>query len=94
MKSLVGKKTILSFIIAVFLISAGTAFSGGKVSHKRHPNLAAAQMLIEKAVNKVSAAQAANEFDMEGHAAKAKALLDQAYAEIKLAAETANINKK
>ena len=66
-----------------------TAFKGN-VSHKRHPNLAAAQTLIEKAVNKVSAAQAANEFDMEGHAAKAKALLDQAYAEIKLAALTAN----
>ncbi|HUI28714.1 MAG TPA: hypothetical protein VLX91_00755 [Candidatus Acidoferrales bacterium] len=89
MKSLLRKKTILSCIIAVFLFAGITAF-GGKVSHKRHPNLAAAQTLIEKAVNKVSAAQAANEFDMEGHAAKAKALLDQAYAEIKLAAVTAN----
>jgi hypothetical protein len=31
---------------------------------------------------------------MEGHAAKAKALLDQADAEIKLAAEAANHNKR
>ena len=35
----------------------------------------------------------ANEFDMNGHAAKAKALLDEAYSEIKLAAEAANRNK-
>ena len=90
MKSLFSMKTILSCIIALFLVSGATAYAGQKVSHKRHPNLSAAQMLIEKAVNKISAAQAANEFDMEGHAAKAKALLDQAYAEIKLAALTAN----
>jgi len=32
----------------------------------------------------------ANEFDMGGHAARAKDLLDQAYREIKLAAEAAN----
>jgi hypothetical protein len=89
MKSLLRKKTILSCIIAVFLVSGITAYTGN-VSHKRHPNLAAAQALIEKAVKRVSDAQVANEFDMEGHAAKAKALLDQAYAEIKLAAETAN----
>ena len=94
MKSWLSRKTIICCIIAVFLVAGITAFSGGKVSQKRHPNLAAAQALIEKAVNKVSAAQSANEFDMEGHAAKAKALLDQAYAEIKLAAVTANINKK
>jgi hypothetical protein len=73
----------------VVLVSGITAYSGN-VGHKRHPNLAAAQALIEKAVKRVSAAQVANEFDMEGHAAKAKALLDQAYAEMKLAAVTAN----
>ena len=57
---------------------------------RRHPNLNAAQRLIEQAINRVSTAQGANEFDMGGHAVKAKALLEQADAEIKLAAETAN----
>ena len=61
---------------------------------RRHPNLNAAQRLIEQAINRVSTAQGANEFDMDGHAIKAKQLLDQADAEIKLAAEAANHNKR
>jgi hypothetical protein len=61
---------------------------------RRHPNLNAAQRLIEQAIGRVATAQGANEFDMDGHAAKAKALLDQADAEIKLAAEAANHNKR
>jgi len=60
------------------------------VSPKRHPNLAAAQRLVDQAFNKISAAQQANEWDMNGHAAKAKQLLDQANSELKLAAEAAN----
>jgi hypothetical protein len=75
---------LLSFCITVY---------AGNVSPTRHPNLAAAQRFIEKAINKVSAAQTANEFYMNGHAAKAKALLDQAYNEIKFAAESANANR-
>lgn len=64
------------------------------ISGKRHPNLAAAQRLSEQAFNKISAAQQANEFDMDGHAAKAKDLLDQANRELKEAAEAANHNHK
>ena len=60
------------------------------VSPARHPNLAAAQRLISEAWEKISVAQKANEFDMQGHAQKAKELLDQANTEIKLAAEAAN----
>lgn len=60
------------------------------VSGKRHPNIAAAQRLSEQAYQKLSAAQEANEFDMEGHAKKAKELLEQANSEMKLAAEAAN----
>jgi hypothetical protein len=60
------------------------------VSARRHPNLAAAQRLVDQAFNKITAAQNANEFDMSGHAAKAKQLLDQANAELKQAAEAAN----
>jgi hypothetical protein len=61
-----------------------------RVSYARHPNLAEAQTYIEQAMIKISDAQNANDFDMNGHAAKAKVLLEQAYAEVKLAAESAN----
>ena len=47
-----------------------------------------------EAFNKITAAQTANEWDLGGHAAKAKDLLEQADKELKLAAETANKNKK
>jgi len=55
-----------------------------------HPNLAAAQRHLDQAFEKINAAQAANEWDMDGHAAKAKDLIDQASRELKAAAETAN----
>jgi len=60
------------------------------VSPRRHPNIAAAQRFVEQAFNKITAAQEANEFDLGGHAAKAKELLDQVNKELKLAAEAAN----
>jgi hypothetical protein len=75
------------------LLFAGFSFAqrpSQNVSARRHPNIAAAQRLVGQAFEKISAAQQANEFDMAGHAAKAKQLLDQANAELKLAAETAN----
>ena len=64
------------------------------VSGKRHPNIAAAQRLAEQAFQKITAAQQANEWDMDGHAAKAKELLDQANRELKQAAEAANHNRR
>jgi hypothetical protein len=60
------------------------------VTPGRHPNLAAAQRLTEQAWQRIVAAQEANEFDMQGHAQKAKNLLDEANKELKLAAEAAN----
>lgn len=60
------------------------------VSAKRHPNLAAAQRLVDQAYQRVADAQRANEFDLGGHAARAKELLDQANAELKQAAEVSN----
>jgi hypothetical protein len=68
------------------------SFAGGVLTAQgpRHPNLMAAQDLINRAFDRITAAQAANEFDMGGHAAKAKDLLEQAKREIRLAAEAAN----
>ncbi|MDR3415906.1 MAG: hypothetical protein P4L83_06955 [Nevskia sp.] len=89
------KQIVLAMGAAALLIgSAALAEPRENVSGKRHPNLAAAQRLSEQAFNKVSAAQQANEFDMDGHAAKAKELLEQANNELKQAAEAANKNRK
>jgi len=60
------------------------------VSGARHPNLAAAQRLSSQAYQKILEAQRANEFDLGGHAQKAKDLLDQVNNELKQAAEAAN----
>ena len=60
----------------------------GKGMH--HPNLGAAQKLTQQAITKLEAAQKANEYDLGGHAAKAKDLLRQAGEQIKLATEAAN----
>ena len=49
-----------------------------------------AQNLCRDAYEKLVAAQKANEYDMGGHAQKAKEHLEQANAEIKMAAAAAN----
>jgi hypothetical protein len=59
----------------------------GKGMH--HPNLKSAHKLTLQAFAKLEAAQQAHEYDLGGHAAKAKALLKQASEEIKLATEAA-----
>lgn len=63
------------------------------VSPARHPNLAAAQRLSQQAWQRVLDAQKANEWDLGGHAQKAKELLDQVNNELKLAAEASNRRK-
>jgi hypothetical protein len=83
------RKLLLGCILCLGLFASGVLV-GQDVSPRRHPNLFAAQRFIEQAIGKVDAAQAANEFDMGGHAAKAKEHLAKAYEEIKQAAEAAN----
>ena len=85
---------------AILALSALALLAGGiaraepvqNISPALHPNLADAQRLSRAAFDKISAAQSANHFDMEGHAARAKALLEQVNLELKLAAEAANKN--
>jgi hypothetical protein len=79
---------------AGLLLLTGAVVSAQKpkdnVSAAKHPNIAAAQRFSQQAWEKIVAAQQANEFDMQGHAQKAKDLLDQVNKELKLAAEAAN----
>lgn len=60
------------------------------ISPARHPNLAAAQQLSQEAWDRIVAAQKANEWDLGGHAQKAKDLLEQVNDELKRAAEASN----
>ena len=83
------RNVILSSALVLGLAAGGVTVAQ-HVNPHRHPNLAAAQDLMERAAVKITAAQVANEWDMDGHAARAKELLDQARHEVKLAAEAAN----
>jgi hypothetical protein len=79
------------------MLSGIAAYAGEPVvniSPKLHPNLAMAQKFSRQAYNKIVAAQQANEYDMDGHAQKAKDLLDKVNEELKLAARAANKNKE
>jgi hypothetical protein len=90
-------KTMLGIVLGAALVGGGIAVAQKPVediSGKKHPNLAAAQRLSMQAWEKIGVAQQANEWDMQGHAAKAKDLLDQVNKELKLAAEAANKNHK
>jgi len=93
----VNRHIVQSALIAAVLLFSSLGIAQKpvqNVSPRRHPNLAAAQRLVDQAYEKIVAAQQANEFDMNGHAQKAKELLDQANRELKQAAEAANRNQK
>ena len=88
---------LLTAVIGTLLLAGGVAVAqrpARNVSGARHPNLAAAQQLSRQAFNRVVQAQKANEWDMQGHAQKAKDLLDQVNNELKQAAEAANRNPR
>lgn len=87
---------LASCFLGVLLVFGGVVLAQKPVENVgpgHHPNLAAAQRLSREAYNKIIAAQQANEWDMAGHAQKAKDLLEQANQELKMAAQAANKNK-
>jgi len=85
------KKLILAALVTAFIATTAVYAQKPKpnVNANRHPNLAAAQADLTRAWNKILDAQKANEFDLGGHAQKAKDLIDQANKELKQAAEAA-----
>jgi hypothetical protein len=64
------------------------------VSKEKHPHLAAAQEAVRQAWEKLVEAQKANDWDMNGHAQKAKEMIAQASAAIHQAALAANQDGK
>jgi hypothetical protein len=79
-------KFVLGSVLCVASFAGGVLVAQGP----RRPNLMAAQDLINRAYDRIVAAQQANEWDMNGHAARAKELLSQAKGEIREAAEAAS----
>ena len=87
------KIRLSTVVLGASLLIGGVAIAQRpkeNIAPGRHPNLAAAQRLSQQAYEKIIAAQEANEWDMHGHAQKAKNLLDQVNNELKQAAEAAN----
>ncbi len=87
------KSIVRAFVIVTALAAPLTvAFARGPAHNvgDKHPNLAAAQGLVGQAYERLEAAQSANEFDLGGHAKRAKEALKLANDEIKQAAQAAN----
>ena len=74
------KRTIATLSSAFVILVSSVVLAGDK-----HPNLVNAGAEIQNARLAITAAQQANEFDLGGHAKNAKALLDQAAEEVRLA---------
>lgn len=83
------KPRILSAVLGCALFVGGIA-TGIGIAQPRHPNLAAAKNLCHQAFTRISEAQAANEWDMRGHAAAAKGFLEKAEGELNQAVVAAN----
>lgn len=91
------KTRLLAAVFGSSLLIGGVAIAQRpkeNISPGRHPNLAAAQRLSEQAYQRIVQAQEANEWDMQGHAQKAKELLSEANNQLKMAAGAANRNAK
>jgi hypothetical protein len=89
------KFRVLAPVLGSLLLigSAAVGQPAKNINKGAHPNLARAQTQSQNAYNSIVMAQQANEFDLGGHAQKAKTLLEQVNSELKLAAEQSNKNK-
>jgi len=83
-----GKSRIAGVTLVVLLI--GLLAGCMSVPTHRHPNLDSARQYAAQAIERLTAAQQANDLDMNGHAAKAKQLIEQAISEINLAEQAAD----
>ena len=91
------RQKLITGITGLALTCSAVAIAQGRPEDnvgRHHPNLQAAQRLSTQAYEKLKAAQRSNEYDLEGHAQKAEALLDQANREIAAAANASNHEKR
>jgi hypothetical protein len=91
------KTRVATIVLGSLFVLGGAAVAQlpkKNISRALHPNLAAAERLSRQAWEKINEAQQANEWDLQGHAQKAKNLLDEVNNELKLAAEASNRREK
>jgi len=81
------KRVLLSGIVGVVM---GVVVTAAAQQFPKHPNLQKAYTALNQASQDLGAAQSANEFDMQGHAAKAKGLIGEAIKELGESAKAAN----
>ena len=88
------RNLMLGSLLGVGLMASGILIAQRPpeedIDPARHPHLASAQRHIMEAFESINHAQEANDWDMDGHAAHAKKLLDEASHEVKEAARSAN----
>ena len=83
----------LGTIVLTAIVTFPIAALASPLNGAAHPNLDAATGALLNAFDKVTAAQKANEWDLGGHAAKAKEAIATAQSELKLAAESSDKKK-
>ena len=92
------RTSVLQSLLVLALLCVGMLFAqqrpADNINPQLHPHLAKAQRICNQAYDALVEAQGANDFDMEGHAAKAKQLLVEASHQIKAAALAANKERK
>ena len=84
-------RNIKALVLAVAVLAPLGFAAAGPM--KGHPNLINAQKALDTAFESITASQKANEFDLGGHATKAKEAIATAKEELRLAAETSNEKK-
>jgi hypothetical protein len=83
-------KRLLVVTGVVTMATIAVAQTVQNVDPSRHGNLASAQSLIAQAYERMTLAQQSNNYELGGHASRAKQLLSEAATEIGLAAATAD----
>ncbi|WP_158902520.1 hypothetical protein [Burkholderia sp. L27(2015)] len=81
-----GKVAVVAMVLSLI---SGCAVADDAYFVDRHPNIAAADFNAEQAIERMRAAQRANNYDMGGHAGRAIGLLEQARYEMAAAAQDA-----
>lgn len=83
-------KRILASIAAAAVLAGGIAIAEDHDIFRHHPNLGTAMRATHQAMDSLRAAQQANHGNLQGHAARALGLLQQANREIVEAARAAD----
>jgi hypothetical protein len=93
---IIKKDMLIGAAMGLILSCSGVIFAQAPVVNigERHGNLRAAQQYIQSAWQRIDAAQVDNNYNLGGHAGRAKELLTQADEELKLAAVTANSHER